>query len=187
LKRPGLLAEIECQNRGALFFGCSTAGEISGVQVTDDSLVLTSVLFERTKIRAASVDLATAGGSAAAGEALAAALPASLPEAGKLNHVLVLADGLATNGSQLVDAMVAHLPASVIVAGGLAGDGGRFAETLVLADGAARPGTVVALGFYGEDLSVGCSAFGGWDHSARSAASRNPAATSSMSWMANPH
>jgi hypothetical protein len=50
-----------------------------------------------------------------------------------------------------------------VVTGGLAGDGARFAETLVLWEGAALAGTVVAIGFYGERLSMGYSAFGGWD------------------------
>jgi hypothetical protein len=163
LKRPELLAEIQQQNPGALMFGCSTAGEISGVEVTDNSLVVTSVHFEHTKIHVARVDLTEADGSRTAGERLARALPGALPGGEKLNHVIVLSDGLKTNGSQLVEAMTKHVPASVVVTGGLAGDGARFAETIVLSEGAARPDTVVAIGFYGDRLSVGYSAFGGWD------------------------
>jgi hypothetical protein len=144
-------------------FGCSTAGEISGVEVADDSLVVTSVHFEHTKIRAARADLTEVDGSGTAGERLALALPGALPGGEKLSHVIVLSDGLKTNGSQLVEAMTKHLPASVVVTGGLAGDGARFAETTVLWEGAAQADTVAALGFYGERLSVGYSAFGGWD------------------------
>jgi hypothetical protein len=163
LKRAELLAEIQAQNPGALMLGCSTAGEISGAEVTDNSLVVTAVRFEKTKIHAAHVDLAETDGSKAAGEQLAAALPGALAGGEKLNHVMVLSDGLKTNGSQLVEAMVRQVPAPVVVTGGLAGDGARFAETLVLWEGEARPDTVVAIGFYGEELSVGYSAYGGWD------------------------
>lgn len=163
LKRAELLAEIQKQYPGGLIFGCSTAGEISGVEVTDDTLVVTAVQFDRTRIQLARVDLAEADGSAAAGERLALSLPASLPEGGALSHVMVLSDGLKTNGSQLVAAMTRHIPSSAVITGGLAGDGARFAETLVLSEGVARPGTVVALGFYGDGLSTGYGAFGGWD------------------------
>jgi hypothetical protein len=163
LNRPELLAEIQAQNPDAQLFGCSTAGEISGTEVTDDSVVATSVRFDHTKIHLARVALAEVDGSGAAGERLAGALPVSLPGGEKLNHVIVLSDGLKTNGSQLVEAMTRHIPASVVVTGGLAGDGARFAETTVLWEGVARPDTVVAAGFYGDKISVGYSAFGGWD------------------------
>jgi hypothetical protein len=163
LKRSDLLGEIQAQNPGAVIFGCSTAGEIAGVEVTDNSLVVTAVRFEKTKIHVARVELTETDGSKAAGERLAQALPGSLPGGEKINHVIVLSDGLKTNGSQLVEAMVRHVPGSAVVTGGLAGDGARFAETLVLWDGEARAGTVVAVGFYGEELAVGYSAFGGWD------------------------
>ena len=163
LSRTELLAEIQAQNPGALLFGCSTAGEISGAEVTDDSVVVTSIHFDHTKFRAVHVDLAEVAGSGAAGERLALQLPATLPGGEKINHIIVLADGLKTNGSQLVEGMTRHVPAPAVVTGGLAGDGARFAETLVLWEGVAKPQTVVALGFYGESLSVGYSAFGGWD------------------------
>jgi len=163
LKRAELLAEIQAQNPGAVMFGCSTSGEISGVEVTDDTVVVTAVHFDHTKIHLARVELPEADGSATAGEQLALALPPSLPGGEKLNHVIVLCDGLKTNGSQLVEAMNKHVPASAVVTGGMAGDGACFAETLVLWEGEARGGTVVALGLYGEGLSVGYSAFGGWD------------------------
>jgi hypothetical protein len=163
LKNGNVLAEIRVRNPGAILFGCSTAGEIAGVEVTDDTIVVTSIEFEHTKLHAARVDLAGVDGSGSAGERIAQALPAALPGREKLNHVMILADGLQTNGSQLVDAVTKHLPVPVAVTGGLAGDGARFAETLVLWEDAALPGIVVALGFYGERLQVGHSAFGGWD------------------------
>jgi hypothetical protein len=51
----------------------------------------------------------------------------------------------------------------VAVTGGLSGDGGRFEETLVLADGVPRNGAVTAVGFYGSRLQVGYGSLGGWD------------------------
>ena len=47
--------------------------------------------------------------------------------------------------------------------GGLSGDGARFAETYVCADGEAQQKRVVLIGFYGNRLRVGCGSMGGWD------------------------
>ena len=166
LKRPDLLSALHKKYPGAQCFGCSTAGEICGTEVSDDSIVATAVQFERTGIHLAHVNLVDAGGSAAAGEQVARALPPTVNVAGKpekLSHVLMLSDGLKTNGSELLAGMTRALPPGVTVTGGLAGDGARFAETLVLWDGVAQRDAVVAVGLYGSKLRVGYSAFGGWD------------------------
>jgi len=49
------------------------------------------------------------------------------------------------------------------VTGGLSADGARFERTLVCLDGEPLEGQVVAIGFYGERLRVGCASMGGWD------------------------
>src|SRR5260221_6983592 len=41
----------------AHLLGCSTAGEICGTRVSDDSLVATAVHFEATQLQAAKIDL----------------------------------------------------------------------------------------------------------------------------------
>jgi hypothetical protein len=166
LKNPAPLAELQRRFKGAEFFGCSTAGEICGTAVTDDSIVATAVQFEHAGLHLAQVDLAGPEASFTAGEQVCRMLPAALSLAGreeKLSHVIVLSDGLKANGSELLAGMTAALPPGVVVTGGLAGDGARFTETLVVWDGVARAGAVVALGLYGAGLRVGYGAFGGWD------------------------
>ncbi len=81
----------------------------------------------------------------------------------ELRSVLVLSDGISVNGSALVRGLNAILPDSVVVAGGLAGDGERFGETWVIKDGAPQSGYVSAAGFYGESIRVGHGSKGGWD------------------------
>lgn len=141
----------------ALITGCSTAGEICGTRVRDDSLAVTAVRFEDTRLELAVTEL---GGSDsyAAGKALATALDHT-----GLCHVLVLSDGLLVNGSELVKGLRDHLPADVAATGGLAGDGSRFQNTLVWAGGEPAPGQIAALGFYGERIRVGYGSLGGWD------------------------
>jgi hypothetical protein len=56
-----------------------------------------------------------------------------------------------------------HLPAQVGITGGLAGDGDRFHETLLLWNGHAESHSIVVLGFYSTRLRVGSGSFGGWE------------------------
>jgi len=158
MSKHHLLAEVRETYPNAHLLGCSTAGEISGTQVLDDSLITTAIEFERTQIKSAHVNLHEVEDSYQAGKRLAS----SLCHEG-LVHLFVLSDGLKVNGSQLVAGLVEHLPPSVAVTGGLSGDGARFEQTLVYADGSADEGKVAAIGFYGTSLKVGYGSLGGWD------------------------
>lgn len=142
----------------ATIIGCSTAGEILGTRVFDDTLAVTAVRFERTQIR-------TAYGMAVEGESSHSRgklLGAELPKEG-LRHVFVLSDGIHVNGSDLVRGIREELPTEVQVTGGLSGDGARFKTTLVLDPSGAQQRRIVAVGFYGEALKVGFGSLGGWD------------------------
>ncbi|MBM3299977.1 MAG: FIST C-terminal domain-containing protein [Deltaproteobacteria bacterium] len=150
--------DVRVRYPGAHILGCSTAGEICGTQVCDHSLVTTAVKFEDTQIKGAQVSLAEAGDSFNAGQFLGKALDSE-----GLVHVLVLSDGLGVNGSHLVRGLTKHLPDKVTVTGGLAGDGERFKETLVMWDDAIKEDMVAAAGFYGSRIRVGYGSLGGWD------------------------
>jgi hypothetical protein len=158
LKATPALGETKTSYPGAHVFGCSTAGEILGTRVLDDSVVSTAIEFASTEIRCASVSVNRRGGSFQVGVELAR----SIPQEG-LRHLLVLSDGLRVNGSRLVDGLESALPTDVSVTGGLSGDGERFEETLVVSDGSPESGTVGAVGLYGERLKVGFGSLGGWD------------------------
>ena len=158
LKAMPALDETRANYPGAHLFGCSTAGEILGTQVLDDSVVSTAIEFASTEIQCVSMSVNGHGGSFQVGVALAR----SMPQEG-LRHLLVLSDGLRVNGSRLVDGLESALPTDVTVTGGLSGDGERFEETLVVSDGAPESGIVGAVGFYGERVKVGFGSLGGWD------------------------
>ena len=152
------VAEARKAYPGASFIGCSTAGEICGTSVSDDSLVATAVEFAHTQIQIADIFMGNDEGSYQAGERLAGLLPRD-----GLIHLFVLSEGLNINGSELVQGITKHLPEGVAVTGGLSGDGARFKETLVLRDGRVARDSVVAVGFYGERLKIGYGSLGGWD------------------------
>jgi hypothetical protein len=158
LKADGPYSQVVGAYPGARLFGCSTAGDIFGTQVSDDSLVATGVRFEHTRIAGCSTVISGPGDSLAAGERLARGL-----EREGLVHVLVLSDGLHVNGSKLVEGLSRNLPADVTVTGGLSGDGPRFRETLVISGRTPEPSTIAAVGLYGDRLRIGYASLGGWD------------------------
>src|SRR5690606_25768451 len=80
--------------------GCSTAGEIFGTQVQDDSLSVAVMQFERTRVAAASTHVSSVKDSYQAGELIASQLKA--PD---LVAVFVLSNGTTINGSELVRAL----------------------------------------------------------------------------------
>jgi hypothetical protein len=168
LQDPELMASIRKFYPAAHILGCSTAGEICGAQVSDDSLVATAIHFDHTQVRAAQVSLDANSDSRKVGEFLAQALLHGAGAEGggtgeKLAHVLILSDGLSVNGSDLVRGLMKHLPEGVAVTGGLAGDGARFGETLVFNSDIPKKGAISAVGLYGSRLKVGFGSLGGWD------------------------
>jgi hypothetical protein len=150
--------EIRAAFPTARIVGCSTAGEIAGTEVLDDAIVATAIRFEHTTIRTALEALPSAADSQVVGERLAKAL---LGEG--LRHILVIAEGVQINGSELLAGMRPLLPEGVTVTGGLAGDAARFEKTCVCFDGVGYDHHVAAIGFYGDRLVVGHGSMGGWD------------------------
>lgn len=158
LNQKSLLKELQQGYPQARFLGCSTAGEICGKIVGDDTLVATAVHLEHAHIAGATVQIGDFPDSFQAGLKLASAL-----DTHGLVHVLVLADGLKVNGTELVKGLTQALPPTVSVTGGLAGDGPAFGETWVLWDHEMESGLIAAVGFYGSGLRIGHGTLAGWD------------------------
>lgn len=138
--------------------GCSTAGEIFETSIQDDSLSVAVIQFEHTQLSSATTKVASAKDSYKAGEFIADELNA--PD---LTAVFVLSTGTNINGSELVRAMNDRLMGKVVVTGGLAGDGDRFARTWVIHDRGLVKDYVSAVGLYGQQIRVGHGSKGGWD------------------------
>ncbi|HEY6035017.1 MAG TPA: FIST N-terminal domain-containing protein [Kofleriaceae bacterium] len=156
--RGELFAELAAAFPTSALLGCSTSGEIDQASVVDDSITVAIVRFAETNVRTAHAHLESAAGSEAAGTAIADALRGD-----DLRAVFVLSEGVQVNGSELVRGINAGLPPGVVVTGGLAGDGTRFANTFVLAEGRPAANVVAAVGLYGSAVRVTHGSQGGWD------------------------
>jgi len=142
---------------GARVILSSTAGEISGTQVSEDGLVFTAVALEKTRVACAALAIADPAESQRLGAELAGRLTG--PD---LVHVFVLSDGSLTNGTELARGLSANLPPGVLVTGGLAGDGDRFEQTVVGLDELPVRGRIVAIAFYGRRFKSSYGSAGGW-------------------------
>ncbi|HKH45472.1 MAG TPA: FIST N-terminal domain-containing protein [Thermoanaerobaculia bacterium] len=138
--------------------GCSSAGEIYGAELRDESLSCAIVRFEETPLRRAYARVEGAASSFAAGVAVAEQLAA--PD---LRGIFVLSDGHTVNGTALIRGLGSVLPEGLAITGGLAADGNRFQRTWVIRDRDLCQGEVSAVGFYGERIRIGHGSQGGWD------------------------
>jgi hypothetical protein len=137
---------------------CSTAGEIFYDSVEDNSLVVSALFFDKTSIQTAMVNIHDFHNSYDAATALIKKLSQK-----DLSYILVLSDGSLVNGSDLVKGLNDAADNKILITGGLAGDGAKFASTLVGLNNQAAEGNIIAIGFYGDQMIVTHGSQGGWD------------------------
>ncbi len=159
LESPNRIQEICHTFSGIPVIGCSTSGEVFGSEIRDQSVVGGILQFESTTVRTATVEISDASQSCQVGQQIAQDL--LRPD---LRGILVLSDGLQVNGSELIQGLNTILPESVIVTGGLAGDGDRFKQTWVISNSSPMGGMITAVGFYGDHIRLSHGSKGGWDY-----------------------
>ncbi|WP_249208667.1 FIST signal transduction protein [Magnetospirillum sulfuroxidans] len=157
LRQPDAHAVLRDAFPNAVLAGCSTAGEITARGMSDHSCVVTAMKFNQVRVQAATGRVTTMEESEESGASLGLALKA--PD---LRAVLLFGKGVGINGSALISGMTAAIGGDVPVSGGLAGDGGAFAETLTLTPDGLDADGVIALGLYGDALRISHGSFGGW-------------------------
>nr|WP_315155314.1 FIST N-terminal domain-containing protein [uncultured Flavobacterium sp.] len=136
----------------------SSAGEIFGKEVFDNSISLIAMQFEDTKIATSEVSIEEYSNSFEAGKALVKQFQKE-----QLKLIFVLSDGKKVNGSELVKGINEATENKVLATGGLAGDGAKFEKTYVGLNQLPSSGKIIALGFYGDKLQVSHGSIGGWD------------------------
>jgi hypothetical protein len=136
----------------------STAGEIIGEEVFDNTLIVTAIQFEKATTRCIKTNISEQANSFETGKYLFNTLNSE-----DLTGLFIISDGTKINGSELVNGLNLNNQKLLPITGGLAGDAARFTKTVVGLNEAAAEGNIVAVGFYGHQLNIGHSSLGGWD------------------------
>src|SRR5689334_3837727 len=124
---PAPIAEVVKAYPHTHLVGCSTSGEIAGTEVHDKSLSVAVIQFDSTRLATGSAPVSKPEDSFSAGKAIAEQL--KQPD---LKAVFIVSEGSHVNGSELVRGFNSVLPKTVVITGGLAGDGDRFQRTWVV-------------------------------------------------------
>lgn len=157
LHDPAFVEALTAQAKGLTMIGCSTAGELTEHGIASGSFSLLAIAFGQTEVRVAHQAVASSHDTHFAAEALAEQLKGP-----KLKAVIVFGPGTEINGSAIVNGLRTALGPGVIISGGLAADEARFKMTATLCDEAVSSRDLVAVGFYGDHVSVSCGSEGGW-------------------------
>jgi len=136
--------------------GCSTAGEIENEKLSEDSVSVVAINFEKTKFKAVKEIISSEITALEAANNMGKEL--HQPD---LKGILVLSPGL-VNGSDVTRGLLETVNPDAKIFGGLAGDGVDFKKTSTFMNGHIDNNTIVAVGFYGDDVQIGTGSKGGW-------------------------
>jgi hypothetical protein len=137
-----------------ILVGCTTDGEISSSGLSTGSVVLGGIVSDRISFYTASVE-GLGALSEESGRRLAEKLPPTI------RYAQIFSDGLTGNGSAILRGINSILKPNIPIAGGAAGDAGRFVKTWQFHGRKLLSDAVVAIGFSG-DFSVGTGVKSGW-------------------------
>ncbi|MBI9036169.1 MAG: FIST C-terminal domain-containing protein [Bacteroidales bacterium] len=159
LKTTKKILQLREMYPNAVISGCSTSGEIKGVNIHDETIVVNAIKFESSQVVIFESDSNVYENVEKVGEKLVNKFNTA-----HLKHLFVLSDGLNVNGSELVKGLRKGLRKPIGITGGMASDGNKMEETYVIGnDGFIHSNWVSIIGFYGESLKVGYGSCGGWD------------------------
>ena len=137
--------------------GCSTDGELSSDGLSVDSVCL-MVLSSKTTTARAAVIPKLSGGSFDAGACLARGLRSATSRV-----LFLLPDGLTGNGSAVIRGAQEVLGPDFVIAGGTAGDRGRFKRTTQICNGQALTDSLPGLMLQSDEpLELGFGVMAGW-------------------------
>jgi hypothetical protein len=153
-----LIGHLKNSCKNARILSCSTAGEIHGHEVHENSAIGVAIYLKHTPFEIAFSNINKHQNSFELGQHTASLLPSK-----ELKYIMVISDGNLINGDELIQGIQNVVSKSVKVSGGLSGDGNRFQKTIVGVDDNLQTGNVVLLGLYGNHIQVGTGYNGGWD------------------------
>jgi len=158
IKKEGVYLELKELYPNAEIVGCSSSGNILGNSISDASIIATAVSFEKGEVKVSVEDFTADDNQFLVSKKLINGLKKE-----NLKHIFILSDGLNINGSALAKGASSAVENNISITGGLAGDGTDFEETWIIANDEAKQNRVVAIGFYGNEISIESGCYAGWD------------------------
>ena len=162
-----LMRGLKVAQPKAVIAGCSTPGVIHKVRVYDNSIGLTAIKFEKTRVEKKVVQFSEIEHSFAVGQHLGSQFDSK-----DLRHLLVFSGGLDVNADKFLKGLSSRLDCGVSISGGLAGDVDNFNlageeldddnETYAVTESIGFRNTITAIGLYGKHLQVSFSTSHGW-------------------------
>lgn len=144
---------------GHIVFG-STSGDIISNTVTDNTLTITAIEFEKSSFLIKKANIIESEGKIDSHETGKQLIDQFHKE--NLKHVLVISEGSFINGSQLTIGMNSATQNTLLITGGLCGDDAKFEKTLTSYNENPKEGEIIAIGLYGDTLEVSFATNGGW-------------------------
>lgn len=125
-----------------IVFG-STSGEISNINVNENSISVVAIEFEKSSFIVKSDNIINYNKNA---KILGKTLYNKMPKE-NLKHLFVLSEGSFVNGSDLIDGLEQDMNPNISITGGMCGDDARFEKTLASYKENPKIGEVVLIGF----------------------------------------
>ena len=150
------LNELKEAFPSSVIVGCGGKETLQNGNLLTDSISVGIIKFQTTKINLAVANLKACGESKSAGHKIAESL--KHPD---LKGVLLFANGLLTEATDLVSGIQEILPAGIPIIGGLASDR-HLSHCWINANGELRDDAVCAVGLIGDKVELVCASGGGW-------------------------
>ena len=136
----------------------STAGEILNTEVSDDTVCVTAVYFEKTNIKTIKKEINDMEDSYKIWEEISKEILGD-----KLKHLLIFSDWLNVNGSELVKSIRKNTPNSLTISWWLAWDWVDFKKTNVYLNNPDEKNNIVVVWLYWDSLKVSSGSKWWWD------------------------
>lgn len=149
--------EIRAMYPNAEIVVSSGSGEIMADETSTDTLCVTAIYFEQTKIKTLEIKLDDVKDSFDVGAHISAHI-----DKDDLSNLMIFSNGDQINGSHLLTGLQFNLSETVPITGGLAGSYDPFSATYTGLNGIGVKGSVIGVGFYGNKLKIGHSSRAGW-------------------------
>lgn len=158
-KQEPLIKSLKTKSPESLLIGCSTSGEITSAGSTDNSVALIAIYSDTMRFVPGVGNNIKENPRLAGKEFAEDILKRSGGE--KPRTALILPDGLAGNGADIVRGILDVFGKDFKLAGGAAGDDFLFKQTFEYIDDKVLSGSVVGVGLFG-DFKFGIGVKHGW-------------------------